>query len=99
MPALLIIVGAPIAVFEHELNPYVRGILLSLFTVAWFACWVGGVATWFALNRFRCPQCGRRFIQSWWNNWPTNRCKHCGLDLGPAAMASAKPVAEVDLWE
>jgi len=88
MPVLLVVFGPPIAAFERELNPCVRGILLSSFIVAWCACWVGGVGTWFALIGFRCPRCGKRFIMSWWSSWPTNRCKHCGLDLGPAAKAT-----------
>jgi hypothetical protein len=99
MPALVVGFGAPIAVFQHELNLYVRGVLLSLFIVVWCACWLGGVVTWFTLIGFRCPRCGKRFIMSWWSSWPTNWCKHCGLDLGPAAMAIAKPIGVVDLWE
>jgi hypothetical protein len=35
----------------------------------------------FDLRGFRCPRCAKRFAVSWWNSWPTNRCKHCGLDL------------------
>jgi len=97
MTALLVVFGAPISAFEHELNPYVRGILLSLFTVAWCACWVGGVVTWFTLIGFRCPRCGKQFIMSWWSSWPGNRCKHCDLDLSPAAIAAARPIAVVDL--
>jgi hypothetical protein len=33
------------------------------------------------LRGFRCPRCGKRFAVSWRNSWPTNRCKHCRLDL------------------
>jgi len=96
MPALVVVfvVGAAmIAVFKHDREPYARGILNSLFAVAWCGCCVGGVVTWFKLIGFRCPQCGKRFIMSWWSSWPGNRCKHCELDLGPSAMAAATPGA------
>jgi hypothetical protein len=101
MPGLLVLLvfGAAISAFEHGLSPSVRGILLSLFIVAWCACWLGSLVTWFTLVGFRCPRCGKRFIMSWWSSWPSDRCKHCGLDLGPTAMATAKPLAAAGLWE
>jgi DNA-directed RNA polymerase subunit RPC12/RpoP len=92
MPALLVVfvvVMALFAVFKYDRNPYARGTLNSLLVVAWFACWLRGVVTWYKLIGFRCPRCGKRFMMSWWSSWPGNRCKHC--DLGPSAMAAATP--------
>ncbi len=42
---------------------------------------------WLTLLHWPCPRCGKRFILGRGNNFPTNRCKHCGLDLSfrPAA--------------
>ncbi len=98
MPASLVVLVALIPVFGHTLkNPYVRGALFSLLIVAWCACWLGCAVTWFALMGFRCPRCGKRFLISWWSSRPSNRCKHCDLDLGPAAIVSAKSTAGVDL--
>jgi hypothetical protein len=51
----------------------------------------------FDLRGFRCPRCGKRFTVSWWNNWPTNRCKHCRLDLIAAVKDPAKTSALEEL--
>ena len=32
----------------------------------------------FRLSIFRCPYCGETFTNP---NWPSSKCKHCGLDL------------------
>ena len=49
-------------------------------------CWFGLLATGLAAYRFRCPRCGNRFAFPS-SAWPTNHCKHCNFDLGPASMA------------
>jgi hypothetical protein len=94
MPALLFAFVTLIALFGRGWNSYMGGILIALLVVGWCAYCVGSTATWFALVGFRCPRCGKRFIMSWWNTWPSNHCKHCDLDLGPAVLATAKPLAE-----
>jgi hypothetical protein len=49
------------------------------------------------LRGFRCPRCGKRFTVTWWNSWPTNRCKHCRLDLIAAVKDSGKSSAYGEL--
>lgn len=51
-------------------------------------CIFGGLFTQLNLLNFLCPRCGRRFIMAWWNSRPTDRCKHCGLDLGSMTKAT-----------
>jgi hypothetical protein len=96
---LLLIMGMPLSTYRHELNPIVYGLIVFLLVIAFLACWVRSVITLFALWGFRCPRCGRRFIMAWWSSWPSKRCKHCELDLGLAAVATAKTSVAVDLWE
>lgn len=62
------------------------------------ACVVGGFLTSIDLRDFPCPRCGRRFTTSWWISWPTDRCKHCGLDLASATKASKIPPSVADSW-
>ena len=81
MPALLALLGPPIYVFDNAHNSMIHGILTVVLVVGWLACWVGVLLYWLALFRFRCPGCGKQFTISWWSSWPTNRCKHCDLDL------------------
>lgn len=97
MLALLIFLLAPIYLFENKLNSVMRGVLLTLFVIAWFACWLGGSVATFALWGFRCPRCGRRFIVPGWGPWSPNRCRHCDLNLDPATMGKAKTPTELDL--
>jgi len=47
----------------------------------------------FSLFPYCCPRCDKWFAFSGWS-WFTDRCKHCGLDLGPAATAAEKPIPE-----
>jgi hypothetical protein len=93
MPASLILFGAPAIAFEDRLHPIARGILLLPFAVVWVGCWLGCAVTWFQMLAFRCPRCGKRNVVSWWSNWPTRRCKHCDLDLDPAAVSKKRPAA------
>jgi hypothetical protein len=51
------------------------------------------------LRGFRCPRCGKRFTVSWRNSWPTNRCKHCRLDLIAAVKDAGKSSALEEFWE
>jgi hypothetical protein len=85
--ALFAVFGTPLFVMDQKLHSTLRGVLGSILGVGFLACWLGGVVSWFELRSFRCPRCGNQFIVSWTNTWPTNCCKHCGLDLRPAAMA------------
>jgi hypothetical protein len=37
---------------------------------------------WFRLLRWPCPRCRKPFAFSWFKGgWPTNTCKHCGIDI------------------
>jgi hypothetical protein len=45
--------------------------------------WKCAVA-WSKLLFWRCPRCGRFFMLAWYSSWPTNYCKHCGLDAAGA---------------
>jgi hypothetical protein len=82
---------------EQRLYPVIRGVLFVALFLAALTCWVGAIVTNIALQRFRCPRCGKPFICTLWCCWPSDRCKHCDLDLGPATLAVAKePPAEVD---
>lgn len=66
-----------------------------------FAC-IGGLfithfslcITQFSLFPYCCPRCGKWFAAFGWRSMFTDRCRHCGLDLGPAAMATPKPLQE-----
>ena len=92
---ILIISGAGLfGMFQREFgplhNPVVGRVLMVCLIAGFLACWTGAVVTWAALMRFRCPRCGKRFTLSWYSSWPTSRCKHCQLDLGPAAETTAK---------
>lgn len=60
---------------------------------------LGAFLASFDLRDFRCPRCGERFAVSWWSSWPTNRCKHCRLDLGAAAMEKGKSNSAWDSLE
>lgn len=82
----------PVFAFWHELNPCVRGILFSLSPVAICACLAVGNVAWFRLVEFRCPRCGKWFIAAFGFGYLRNRCKHCNLDLSPAAVAKGKPL-------
>ncbi len=80
-----------------EDNSILRRARVSLACVGCCACWLGSLVTHFRLMGFRCPKCGGLFVWSCWNSWPSDRCKRCGLDLGPAVEASAKPAPDLDL--
>ncbi len=96
MIALLVVFGAPAYAFEFQLSPFDRGVLLSLLGVGLLACLAGMSVAWFGLMAFCCPQCEEQFTPPQWFCLG-DRCIHCGLDLGPAAVTDAKPPAEVDL--
>ena len=63
------------------------------------ACVLGSFLTAIELRNFPCPRCGKRFATSWKWTLSFHRCKHCGLDLGPAAIAPEKPPSATDPWE
>ena len=60
---------------------------------------VGVFLNSFELRDFRCPRCGKRFAVAWWGTWPTDRCKHCGLDIETAVRNAERPLNGGDLWE
>ena len=81
--AVLAVLGATLLnALDPQFHPTLRGILICLLALAFLVCWVGSVVAWHSLMRFRCPRCGKRFVLSWSNSWPTAACKHCGLHLG-----------------
>jgi hypothetical protein len=92
--ALLFLV--PFFAFWHDLKLYLHGIVIAMFFLVASACLLVGNATWFELIGFRCPRCGQHFIRAFWIGFYSNRCKHCGLDLGPGAIAKAKPLDLAD---
>src|SRR4051812_14729417 len=69
------------AIGEH-FHAAVLGILALPLVLAFLACIVGVVVTWFSLTGFPCPRCGKSFARAWWSSWPTKSCKHCSLYLG-----------------
>lgn len=77
--------------------PVVRNLLVAAFAIGFLGQWSGTLITWSALTRFACPRCGRRFIMIWWSSWPTDRCKHSGLNLSPSAVARARENGGVEL--
>ena len=81
--ALFAVLGTPLFVFK-QMNPLLQGAIGTVLGVGFLGCWVGCVVAWFGLVTLRCPRCGGRVMMSWWSSWPTNRCKHCGLYLGPS---------------
>lgn len=83
--------------FGPLLDPGFGSLLFVPWVVGYLACFIGFSVTGSSLRRFRCPRCGEHFALVWYSSWPTDRCKHCELDLGPAAMATAKPSSEMDL--
>ena len=75
------------------------GTLFLLFIPVSFVLGLGMFIFSLDLRNFRCPRCEKRFTVSWWNSWPTNRCKHCRLDLIAAAKDPGKSAAFGELWE
>jgi hypothetical protein len=79
---LLALLGALLNVLSPRFDPVVCLILIVPLVAGFLTCWVGCLATWLALMRFRCPGCGKRFLLSCSSSWPTAACKHCCLWLG-----------------
>jgi hypothetical protein len=75
------------------------GVLFLVFIPASCVVGLGTILTSLDLLDFRCPRCARRFAMSWRGGYPTDRCKHCGLDLGSALRAAKKPQKAADLLE
>jgi hypothetical protein len=98
-------VGTAVALFAGCFYAAVKNwgafafILLVLLIPASCIIGLGMMITWFELSRFCCPRCGKRFVKTWWNQWPTDRCKHCKLDLGTIAKDPSKSPALAELWE
>jgi len=73
------VLGAPVF-FVDRAEGYVRwlavvgNVLSGGFVIA--AC-----VSWFALLKWPCPRCGKRFILGVNDSLPTDECKHCGLNL------------------
>jgi len=80
--ALFAIIGPLLFIFGQRHYPVVSGVFAMVLGVGFLWCWGSAVAAWFAILRFRCPRCGKRFALSCLSSWPTSTCKHCGLFLG-----------------
>jgi hypothetical protein len=80
--AAIVLVGLPLSAWGDRMNEIVRDVLGVALLIALALCFAGGVTAWIALMRFRCPRCQGSFVLAWWGSWPTNRCRHCQLDLG-----------------
>jgi hypothetical protein len=93
------LIAAPVFAFWHLMNPFVRGIFVSLLCLAAVACLLVGNVTWFALIEFRCPRCGNYFTGAFGLGYLKKVCKHCGLDLDPAVLDKAKSLEPADLLE
>ena len=80
--ALFAIIGPLLYIFGRRHYAVANSVLAIVLGVGFLWCWVSAVAAWFAILRFRCPRCDKRFALSCWSSWPTSTCKHCGLFLG-----------------
>ena len=80
--ALFAIIGPLLYIFGRRHYAVANSVLAIVLGVGFLWCWVSAVAAWFAILRFRCPRCDKRFALSCWSSWPTSACKHCGLFLG-----------------
>jgi hypothetical protein len=99
MALLLVSIAISLSALRGEAAARVRVSIATACGIAYCACALGAILSWSALMRFRCPRCGKRFVLAWWSSWPTDRCKHCELDLGPAVLADAKKPAVVDVLD
>ena len=77
--ALFAIMGPLLFIFGQRHYPVANGVLAMVLGVGFLWCWGSAAAAWFAILRFRCPRCGKRFALSCLSSWPTSTCKHCGL--------------------
>jgi hypothetical protein len=89
----------PTLLVSQVLNPSVQGVVLLLYFLFECAWLLLGNAVWFALTQFRCPRCGKGFLEAFGFAFFRNQCKHCGLDLGPAVIDKAKPLKGWDSWD
>ena len=80
--ALCAIIGPLLFIFGQHQYPVISGVLGMVLGLGLLLCWGSAVAAWFAILRFRCPRCSKRFALSSLSSWPTSTCKHCGLFLG-----------------
>jgi hypothetical protein len=78
----LIVLSVIFMPMAQSAGPLIRGVVGFVTAIGGISIWVYGTVAWFALLNFRCPRCGKRFMLSWISSLPTDRCKHCGLDLG-----------------
>jgi hypothetical protein len=83
----------------HFGNHVIPSVLSLLFLCAAGPIYLRAFLTGYGVYGFRCPRCGKRCSNSWRGSWPTDRCKHCRLDLGAAARSAEKPKSSVDFLE
>jgi hypothetical protein len=79
------LVLAALAVAFSNPFPMEQGLRTLLVICLWIcvaACWFLGNVVWLQLLNWPCPRCGRSFVWSFLNTWPTDACKKCGLRVG-----------------
>ena len=86
--ACLAAVLIPQMPFGAFLGNTARGALAAPFLVACLICWARAIGNAVAIAGFECPRCGLRFGASKYARPGQERCKHCGLDLGPVVTAA-----------
>ena len=77
-----VIFGLPLIAYGDRMHQVYVVVLGMLTAVLGVIGWTGALVTWAVLFNWPCPSCGKRFILSRTSSWPTDYCKHCGLDLG-----------------
>ncbi len=80
-------------------NPMPRIVFVQSFLLVAGTFLVVANTTWLALISIGCPRCGKHFCATFGFRFLSNKCKHCGLDLGLASIPKPKPLDGADLWE
>ncbi len=83
------LVGLQLVPAVPAMVPFLNGLGFA-WRNGWYIWIVSATFALIALRGFRCPLCGKRFVRKGWSSWPTDRCKHCGLDLATPPCEGAK---------
>jgi hypothetical protein len=88
--AIVVVFGVPLTAAGEYIPRPLQALLFSALWLIVLVCWVGFMMSMLALWGFHCPRCRGRFAISWFSNWPTDRCKHCGLNLRQVESAAGE---------